>query len=143
MDDRNSEVLMAIREIAANQAELSRSLTRTQQEMVELRSVINSARPSRASSRQSIRPREREVVDDSRREPTGLSGDETPGLDTVTESDSDRDDWYEDPGEAGGRSDPCRAKSRCECSAPAAASLVRNSVRDRKIFALGSANQCI
>ena len=41
-NDQNTEVLAAIREIATNQAELSWSITRTQQEVVELRSVVGS-----------------------------------------------------------------------------------------------------
>ena len=87
----NSQILNAIQEIANNQVELSRSIARTQREMTELRSVVDSVRSSRASSRQSMRPGGEVVVEEREM----LDGDETPGLQTVTDSDSDRDDWFE------------------------------------------------
>ena len=89
-------VISALREIAASQTELSRSISRTQQEMMELRSVINSGRSSRASSHRSTRSRRVEVEGERPRiESTGLSDTETPGLESVTESDTEQEDWYE------------------------------------------------
>jgi len=104
--EQDSVMLTAIHEIANSQAELSQSIARTQQEMTELRSVIDGVRSSRASSRQSSR---------SMREAAGgkrsgvklavLSGDETPGLRTVSESSSDQDDLYASASRSGNRAD--------------------------------------
>ena len=64
--------------------------------MMELRSVINSGRSSRASSHRSTRSRRVEVESERPRiESTGLSDTETPGLESVTESDTEQEDWYE------------------------------------------------
>ena len=58
-----------------------------------MRSVNNSARSSQASSQQSMRlGGELDVGDNDRVEPVELSGGETPGLDTASESDSDREE---------------------------------------------------
>jgi hypothetical protein len=76
-----------------------------QQEIAELRSLISSVRSSRASSRRSIGlRREQDGGERLRMEPTGLSGEETLGLETITPSESDRKDWYEPMG--GNRSIP-------------------------------------